>query len=66
VVKNKRGGIEYYQVAWEISNKVTIAREFAPLESIKDNFPKYLLTTESFPQSQNGIKHINVFEWLLD
>jgi len=66
VVKNKRGEIEYYQVAWEISDKVTIAREFAPLESIKDNFPKYLLTTESFPQSQKGIKHINVFEWLLN
>ena len=29
-----------------------------------DNYPKYLLTTESFPQSRNGIEHRNVFEWL--
>jgi predicted AAA+ superfamily ATPase len=65
VVKNKNGEIEYYQVAWEISNSATANREFKSLESIKDNFPKYLLTTESFPQSRNGIKHINVFEWLL-
>jgi len=65
VVKNKIGEIEYYQVAWEISNSATADREFKPLESIKDNFQKYLLTTESFPQSRNGIKHINVFEWLL-
>ncbi|MDR0517145.1 MAG: ATP-binding protein [Fibromonadaceae bacterium] len=65
VVKNKRGEIEYYQVAWEISNSATAHREFKSLESIKDNFPKYLLTTESFPQSRNGIKHINIFEWLL-
>jgi predicted AAA+ superfamily ATPase len=65
VVKNKRGEIEYYQVAWEISNSSTADREFKSLEAIKDNFPKYLLTTESFPQSRNGIKHINVFEWLL-
>jgi predicted AAA+ superfamily ATPase len=65
VVKNKSGEIEYYQVAWEISNSATADREFKSLEAIKDNFPKYLLTTESFPQSRNGIKHINVFEWLL-
>jgi predicted AAA+ superfamily ATPase len=65
-VKNRNGGIEYYQVSWEISNKETEEREFKPLETIKDNYPKFLLTTESFPQSRSGIVHKNVFEWLLD
>jgi len=65
-VKNRAGEIEYYQVAWEISNRETKEREFRSLEMIKDNYPKYLLTTESFPQSRNGTIHKNVFEWLLD
>ncbi len=65
VCKNSIGEIEYYQVAWEISNNETKEREFRSLESIKDNYPKFLLTTESFNQDRNGIRHINVFQWLL-
>jgi predicted AAA+ superfamily ATPase len=64
VAKNNIGDIEYYQVAWEISAEKTEKREFA-FEKIKDNYPKFLLTTESFPQSKDGVKHINVFNWLL-
>lgn len=64
-VKNRDGEIEYYQVSWEISTTETANREFAPLESVKDNYAKYLLTTESFPQNRAGIIHKNVFEWLL-
>lgn len=66
VVKNRTGEIEYYQVSWEISNVETEEREFAPLETVKDNYPKFLLTTESFPQSRDGIIHRNIFEWLLE
>ncbi|MDR1740067.1 MAG: ATP-binding protein [Bacteroidales bacterium] len=65
-VKNRNGEIEYYQVAWGISNSETERREFTSLETIKDNYPKFLLTTESFPQSRGGIIHKNVFEWLLN
>lgn len=65
IVKNRDGEIEYYQVSWEISNTETANREFAPLESVNDNYPKYLLTTESFPQNRAGIIHKNVFDWLL-
>ena len=60
------GEIEYYQVSWNILNKETQTREFMPLEIIKDNYPKFLLTTDSFTQSKNGIIHKNVFEWLLE
>ena len=65
-VKNRNGELEYYQVSWEISNVETAEREFKPLETVKDNYPKFLLTTESFPQSRAGIIHKNVFEWLLE
>jgi predicted AAA+ superfamily ATPase len=66
VVKTKNGWIEYYQVAWDVNNEETREREFRQLENIRDNYPKYLFTTESFLQSRNGIEHKNVFEWLLE
>lgn len=66
VCKTPTGDIEYYQVAWEISSEKTAEREFGSLEKINDNYPKYLLTTDSFTQDRNGVKHLNVFNWLLD
>jgi uncharacterized protein len=66
VCKSQTGEIEYYQVAWQMTNKSTVEREFGALEKIKDNYPKYLLTTDSFTQDRNGIKHINVFNWLIE
>lgn len=66
VCKTPMGDIEYYQVAWQMSSENTIEREFGALEKIKDNYPKFLLTTDSFTQSRSGIKHLNVFNWLLD
>lgn len=65
VCKTPLGEIEYYQVAWLIDNESTAHREFGALEKINDNYPKFLLTTESFTQSRSGIKHLNVFKWLL-
>lgn len=65
-VKNRNGDIEYYQVSWVISDPETERREFAPLEMVNDNYPKFLLSTESFPQNRAGIIHKNVFEWLLE
>jgi len=65
-VKNRNGEIEYYQVSWEISNEETQKREFAPLEAIKDNYPKFLLTKDAFIQNKSGIIHKNVFEWLIE
>lgn len=65
VCKTPTGDLEYYQVAWQITNKSTIEREFGSLEKINDNYPKYLLTTDNFTQSRSGVKHLNVFTWLL-
>ncbi len=65
-VKNTTGEIEYYQVSWELSDDNTRKREFASLETIKDNYPKFLLTTDAFTQNKSGIIHKNVFEWLLE
>ena len=66
VCKNPTGDIEYYQVAWHMTNESTVEREFGALEKINDNYPKYLLTTDSFTQNRSGIRHLNVFNWLLN
>lgn len=66
VCKTPKGDIEYYQVAWQMANESTIEREFRALEKIKDNYPKYLLTADSFTQNRSGVRHLNVFNWLLE
>lgn len=46
--------------------EATLERELSPLESIKDHYPKYLLTLDADPVSSlNGIKKMNVVDWLL-
>jgi predicted AAA+ superfamily ATPase len=65
VCKTSSGDIEYYQVAWQMNSETTLEREFGALESIKDSYPKFVLTTDSFTQGRNGIKHMNVFHWLI-
>lgn len=59
-------GEEYYQVSLTVMEEKTLQRELMPLESIRDHNPKYLLTMDYIPIiSHNGIKQINVLEWLL-
>jgi len=65
VCKTPSGDIEYYQVAWQMSDEKTLDREFGSLEKINDNYPKYILTTDSFTINRSGVKHLNVFNRLL-
>jgi hypothetical protein len=61
-------GMEYYQVAYTVidAEGKTLTRELAPLNAINDHNPKYLLTMDHTPLvSHNGIKQINVLDWLL-
>jgi predicted AAA+ superfamily ATPase len=65
VCKTPSGNMAYYQVAWQLGNETTVNREIRALEKINDNYPKYLLTTDSYTPDQSGIRHLNVFNWLL-
>ncbi len=56
----------YVQVAYTIAlSRETEDREFRPLESIRDNYPKYVMTTDTLLQRRNGIKHVNLADFLL-
>lgn len=59
-------GQEYYQVSQTVLDEQTLQRELASLEMIKDHNPKYLLTLDYTPTvSHNGIRQMNVLEWLI-
>ncbi len=56
----------YVQVTRELSNEDTIEREFRPLLLVKDNYPKYVISTDEFDMSRDGIKHMNILDFLID
>lgn len=65
VVEKPRGEREYYQVAYTIADPATLERELAPLQKIRDNFPKTIITHDTVPENFEGIKKLNVVDWLL-
>lgn len=64
-VAEKNGDKEYYQVAATVLDPNTFAREIAPLKMINDNYPKYILSMDEMPMGEDGIKQVNVLEFLL-
>jgi hypothetical protein len=66
-VAKKGDEMYYYQVAASLTDEVTFAREFAPLNAIPDNHPKTVLTLDRYTLGNyNGILSANVIDWLLD
>jgi len=66
VVTDYEGYTSYYQVAWTTMHSETLERELASLHAIKDSNPKYLLTTDwDLNPVYNGIRKLNVMDWLL-
>ncbi len=66
VAENKEG-FTYFQVAYTTREESTLERELSPLQGISDHYPKYILTMDIDPISDyNGIKKINVLDWLLE
>ena len=65
-VCKKMGEKIYVQVTRELSNEDTIEREFRPLLLVKDNYPKYVISTDEFDMSRDGIKHMNILDFLID
>ena len=57
----------YFQVTASLSLKETFDREIRPLEMIKDNYEKIILTTDRITLGNyNGIKVINLLDWLVE
>ena len=55
----------YVQVAYTIAaSRETEDREYKPLESITDNYPKYVVTTDYLLQNRSGIKNVNIIDFM--
>ncbi|MQP96201.1 AAA family ATPase [Streptococcus mitis] len=68
VVVTDLGHYAYYQVSETTLAAETLERELRPLEAIKDQFPKYLLTMDTIQPTANynGIEKKNIIDWLLE
>ena len=59
--------IKYYQVSRSIKDSKVLERELRSLESIQDNYEKIILTMDkTINKDYNGIKVINIIDFLLD
>lgn len=66
ILRDTELNYSYVQVAYTIAlSKDTEEREYRPLESVKDNYPKYILTTDYILQRRNGIHHVNLMDFIL-
>lgn len=50
----------------ENGNNRTEEREYAPLEHMRDGYPKYLLTMDKLLEKRSGVKHLNIVEAMKD
>ena len=68
ILRNNQSDYSYVQVAYTIlASSDTEEREYRSLESITwDNYPKYLLTTDTLLQKRNGIIHANLIDFMRD
>ncbi len=65
ILRNMDNEYSYVQVSYTIAlSKDTEDREYRPLEQIKDNYPKYVVTTDYLLQKRNGIVHVNLMEFI--
>lgn len=65
-IATKDGKKEYYQVAYLLATEEVIKREFGAFDGITDNYPKYVITMDSFDFSREGIVHKNMIDFLLE
>lgn len=67
ILRSEAPSYSYVQAAMTIMNSVeTEDREYAPLEKIRDNYPKYLVTRNDLIQERNGIRHVNIGDFMKD
>lgn len=65
ILRNRDADCAYLQVAYTIAqSKETEDREYRPLKKTRDNYPKYLLTTDYLLQKRSGIRHIKLMAFM--
>lgn len=65
-VATREKDVKYIQVCYQLTNNETIEREFGAFKEINDAYSKYVISLDDEDYSKDGIKHINIFEFLMD
>ena len=66
-IAKKDGVYTYFQVTASMVDESTFQREIRPLQEIRDNYEKIILTLDRFTLGNyEGIKVIHVIDWLLE
>ena len=65
-VCTKPGKTVYVQASYIISEESTRQREYGPLEKIRDNYPKYVISATPLltQRDENGITHLSLRQFL--
>lgn len=64
-IAEKDGNKEYYQVSASVLDPATFEREITPLKKIPDNYPKYIITMDDIASNNEGIRQVNIIDFLL-
>ena len=66
VLRDDEQDYAYVQVAMTISDTETEDREYAPLERVRDSYPKYVMTLDRLLQHRGGIRHVNLVSFIIN
>lgn len=64
-IASKNNKFKYIQVCYDLTDEATRIREFSAFADIKDS-EKYIITLSKKDYSNNGVKQINIFDFLMD
>lgn len=65
IMKDAFLNYSYVQVSYSfLGSKSTEDREYRPLEQIRDNYPKYVLSMDRLLQKRSGIRHENILHFM--
>lgn len=67
-VAKDENGLAYFQVSESTLQPDVMERELKPLQKIKDNYPKFLLTLDEVnaEADYDGVRKRNVLKWLIE
>ena len=63
-VCEKSGKYKYIQVSYRLKSEKTLNSKINPLLRIPDKFETILITTENHDFSKEGVKHMNIIDFL--
>lgn len=65
-IANKNNKNKYIQVCYEFSSVETLEREFSAFDEIGENECKYVISLDDKDYSKDDVKHINIFDFLMN